>query len=76
LFLGIALILFLARDAGNSDLRRRVCAGLSASMAALALFGLYDFAQGSVGYGIWIAITVETFFAVTLGLTARDGAVR
>jgi hypothetical protein len=76
LFLGIALILFLARDAENSDLRRRVCASLSASMAALALFGLYDFVNGGVGYGIWIAITVETFFAVTLGLHARDAAVR
>jgi hypothetical protein len=76
LFLGIALILFLARDAENSDLRRRVCASLSASMAALALFGLYDFVNGGVGYGIWIAITVETFFAVTLGLHARGAAVR
>jgi hypothetical protein len=76
LFLGIALILFLLRDAENSDSRRRVCASLSVSMAALALFGLYDFALGSVGYGIWIAITVETFFAVTLGLAARDTAVR
>jgi hypothetical protein len=76
LFLGIALILFLARDAGNSDLRRRVCAGLSASMAALVMFGLYDFVQGSVGYGIWIVVTVETFFAVSLALHARDGAVR
>jgi hypothetical protein len=75
LFLGIALILFLARGAGNSDLRRKVCAALSASMAALALFGLYDFVQGSVGYGIWIAVTVETFFAVTLALLARDRAV-
>jgi hypothetical protein len=76
LFLGISLILFLARDAENSDLRRRVCAGLSASMAALVLFGLYDFMNGSVGYGIWIAVTVETFFAVTLALHARDVAVR
>ncbi len=74
LFLGIALLLFLARDTENSPLRRSVCAALSASMAALALFGLWDFIQGSVGYGIWIAVTVETFFAAALGFHAREGS--
>jgi hypothetical protein len=74
LFLGIALILYLARDAENSPLRRSVCAGLSASMAALALFGLWDFVNSSVGYGIWIAVTVETFFAAALGFHARDAS--
>jgi hypothetical protein len=71
LFLGISLLLWLARDAENLPLRRSVCAALSASMAALALFGLWDFIQGSVGYGIWIAVTVETFFAASLGYHAR-----
>jgi hypothetical protein len=71
LFLGISLVLFTARDAENSPLRRSVSASLSASMAALALFGLWDFVHGSVGYGIWIAVTVETFFAVALGFHAR-----
>ena len=74
LFLGIALILFLARDAENSPLRRSICTSLSASMAALALFGLYDFANNNVGIGIWIAITVETFFAAALGFHARDAS--
>ena len=74
LFLGISLILFLARNAENSPLRRSVCAGFSASMAALALFGLWDFVQGGVGYGVWIAISVETFFAAALGFHARGEA--
>jgi hypothetical protein len=74
LFLGISLLLWLARDAENSPLRRSVCAALSASMAALALFGLWDFVNSSVGYGIWIAVTVETFFAAALGFHARDAS--
>jgi hypothetical protein len=74
LFLGISLVLWLARDAESSPLRRSVSAGLSASMAALALFGLWDFVHGSVGYGIWIAVTVETFFAAALGFHARTAS--
>jgi hypothetical protein len=76
LFLGIALILWLLRDEMDSLTRRRVCLALSASMAALALFGLYDFVRGSVGWGIWIAVTVEIFFAVTLGLLGRGQPMR
>jgi hypothetical protein len=74
LFLGISLILWLARDAENSPLRRSVSASLSVSMAALALFGLWDFVHGSVGPGIWIAVTVETFFAAALGFHARTAS--
>jgi hypothetical protein len=74
LFLGISLLLWLARDAENSALRRSVCAAMSASMAALALFGLWDFIQGSVGYGIWIAISAESFFAASLGYHARSAS--
>lgn len=74
LFLGISLIAWLVRDEDNSPLRRSVSASLAASMAALALFGLWDFVQGSVGMGIWIAITVESFFAAALGFHARTAA--
>jgi hypothetical protein len=72
LFLGISLLLWRARDAEDSALRRNVCASFSIAMAALALFGLWDFVHSSVGYGIWIAITVETFFAAALGFHARE----
>lgn len=71
LFLGVALILYLARNAENSTLRRSVCTGLSASMAALALFGLWDFAHGSVGNGIWLAVAAEGFFTAAFGFHAR-----
>ena len=74
LFLGIGLILFLARDEGNSVVRRAVCAGVSASMTALALFGLYDFATGGAGPGIWTAIATEAFFAAAFGFHARAAA--
>ena len=71
LFLGVSLIMFFARDSDDSPLRRSVCASLSASMAALALFGLYDFVGGRVGPGIWIAIIVESYFACALAVNAR-----
>ena len=71
LFLGIALVLWLLRDEADGQMRRRVCLAMSASMATLALFGFYDFIRGSVGLGIWIAVSVEAYFALTLGLLAR-----
>lgn len=71
LFLGIALILWLLRDEADGPMRRRVCLALSVSMATLVLFGLFDFVRGSVGFGIWIAVSVEAYFAFALGLLGR-----
>ena len=58
LFLGISQIAWLARDEDISPLRQSVSASIAASMAALALFGLWDFVHGGAGLGIWVAIAV------------------
>jgi hypothetical protein len=71
LFLGISLILWLLRDAVDSDMRRSVCLALSISMAALALFGFFDWLGGRNGPGVFIGIVVEVYFAIVLGLNAR-----
>ena len=72
LFLGIGVMLALSHGAENSPLRRSISAGLSVSMAALALFGLWDFVHGSAGLGIWAAILAETFFAAAFAFHARS----
>ena len=72
LFLGIAILLFLLRDADDSPMRRSVSAALSASMAALAAFGFLDWLGGRNGPGVFIAISVEVYFAVALGILARS----
>jgi hypothetical protein len=71
LFLGISLILWFLRDAADSDKRRSVCLALSISMAALALFGFFDWLGGRNGPGVFIGIAVEVYFAIVLGLNAR-----
>ena len=76
LFLGIGLILYLGRDVEDSALRRAVCTGLSASMAALALLGLYDWLGGRAGPGIFIAVSVEALLAAALGAHANGGPAR
>jgi hypothetical protein len=71
LFLGISLILWFLRDAADSEMRRKVCLALSISMAALALFGFFDWLGGRNGPGVFIAIAAEVYFAIVLGMAAR-----
>ncbi len=75
LFLGIGVILVLSHGAENSPLRQSISAGLSVSMTALALFGLWDFVHGAVGLGVWAAIPVEAYFAAAFGLHARGAGI-
>jgi hypothetical protein len=74
LFLGIALILWLLREEADGAGRRKVCLALSASMAALATFGFLDWLGGRNGPGVFIAITVEVYFAFALGRLSRRPA--
>jgi len=63
LFLGLAIIVFQARDAPQSPLRRAITLGITVMMAALALLGMAEYYRGQAGLGIWIAICVEVIFA-------------
>lgn len=59
LFLGIGVISWYGRSAAHSESRQAICIGLSASMLALAALGLFEFARGSVGLGIFLAVAAE-----------------
>jgi hypothetical protein len=59
LFLGIASFLWLGRNAIHSELRQAICIGLSLSMFALAVLGIFEFVRGFVGIGIFVAVSTE-----------------
>lgn len=64
LFLGIAILSFLARDAPASILRNAIAIAFAVMLLGLAATGLYEYARGYAGPGIWIAIVTEVAFAV------------
>ena len=63
LFLGFAIILFQSRNAPNSAIRRSLSLGVWVAMLGLAATGLFEFAIGRAGGGIWLAIVTELAFA-------------
>ncbi|MGB3246265.1 MAG: hypothetical protein WBB25_17150 [Sulfitobacter sp.] len=71
LFLGLAVICFQSRESPDSAARRAICLGMMVSMTGLATVGLYDFMRGAVGFGIWLAISVEMFFATAFSRFSR-----
>lgn len=64
MFMGLAAIIFLSRNAEPSQLRQSLCLGLAIMMGALAIIGIFEFLRGAVGVGIWFAITTEIAFAL------------
>jgi hypothetical protein len=68
LFLGLAVVLWLARNAESSPTRHAIAVGFSVSCAALAALGIYDFAAGHAGVGILAAVSVEAMLALTFAL--------
>jgi hypothetical protein len=64
LFLGIAVFSWIGRNAVHSESRQAICIGLSISMLALAMLGVFEFVRGFPGAGIFVAIITE----VTLGV--------
>ncbi len=71
-YLGIALLFFLGRSAGPSELRFAVCVGLGSAIGLLACLGLYELMCRRVSKGIFVSTIVETllsasFFVVLWG---------
>ncbi len=64
LFLGFAVLSYLARDAPHSIARQAIMAGVGTTMSALALLGGVELARGAAGAGSLVAIAGETAFAV------------
>ena len=62
LFLGLAVLSFLGRNAANSSLRQTVLIAMATMMAGLILTGMYEFFRGAAGIGIWSAIGAEALF--------------
>jgi hypothetical protein len=64
LFLGVGVMLLLARDAEPSQARTSLTVGLIVACTALALLGVLEFVLGNVGFGILSAVIVELMIAL------------
>lgn len=65
LFLGLATMMFVIRNATSPDAQRAASAAAIASMGGLAVLGIFEFMRGFAGAGIWIAIIIEVGLVVT-----------
>jgi hypothetical protein len=63
LYLGLALMSFLGRNADPSDLRSAVCLGLGGAIALLACLGVFEFRAGRVSAGVFRSVVVEAVLA-------------
>jgi hypothetical protein len=63
LYLGLALMFFLGRNAAPSDLRSAVCLGTGGAIALLACLGLFELWAGRVTSGIIVPAIVEVVVA-------------
>ncbi|MFK5978973.1 MAG: hypothetical protein QM488_08825 [Rhizobiaceae bacterium] len=74
LFLGLATISYLGRDAPHSVLRQAVCMGMAACMAGLAIVGIFEFVRGFAGIGIFLAVATEIAFATVFARIWMENA--
>jgi len=65
LYLGLAVIFFLARSAPPSAARTALCAGTAVTCSLLALLGVYEFSVGHAGPGILVSVAVESLLALS-----------
>jgi hypothetical protein len=59
LYLGMALMFFLARSAPVSVARTALSAGFASALMILALLGIYELTAGHVGPGIVVSAAIE-----------------
>jgi Protein of unknown function (DUF2867) len=64
LFLGVGVMLLLARDAEPSQARTSLTVGLTVACTTLALLGVLEFVLGNAGFGILSAVIVELVIAL------------
>jgi hypothetical protein len=64
LFLGLGVMLSLARDAEPSQARTSLTVGMIVACTALALLGVLEFALGNAGLGILSAVIAELMIAL------------
>lgn len=63
LYIGLAILFFLGRDAEPSALRSAVCLGIGAASALLAALGLWDLAAKRVTARIVVPVVMELALA-------------
>ncbi len=64
LYLGLAMMYFLARSAPASVARTALSGGTAVALSILALLGIYEFAAGRVGPGIFVSAGLELLIAL------------
>lgn len=73
LYLGLALMFFVGRTAGPSDLRSAVCLGMGAATALLACLGFFERRVGRVSSGIIVPAIIEAVFAAGFAWAFWEG---
>ncbi len=64
-YLGLALLFFLGRSTGPSELRSAVCAGLGVAVGLLACLGLFERMSRRVSNGIFVSVVVEALLSTS-----------
>lgn len=59
LFAGFSLLCFQSRSSETAEVQRLVSASIGLAMGTMAILGIFEWARGSAGAGIWVAIVVE-----------------
>jgi hypothetical protein len=62
-YVGMAVLLFLARSTPASPVRSALCIGLAVSMALLAAVGLFEFGRKRASGGILVSVAIEALLA-------------
>ena len=76
LFLGLGVMLFLARHSLPSQTRTAISFGTVVACSALATLGLFEMAMGRAGSGIVSAVGVEALLALSFLWIERKGPHR
>lgn len=64
LYLGVGVMLFLARDAGPSVARSALVAGFVTACLTLAALGVFELLSGHANPGILAAVAIEVLFSL------------
>jgi len=63
-YLGLSVILFLARSAPVSVIRTALSAGAAVILLLLVVLGIYEFLAGHAGSGILASVVIESLLAI------------
>lgn len=64
LFLGYAVIAYIARHANNSNARQAIILGIGTAMLSLSVLGAVELFRGFAGFGILLAMVTEFLLAI------------